>query len=704
MASAKRVKLDSTLTFEEIVVQKAFKNSLLHVELKPSREINNVQQFVSDLSEHIKDKIERLIKEHRGIKLWLALEVEYAPIEDASKQVIGFLRTKARVYHNAGELDDIIQSHLKEFESKNANFMRAQSGLALRAIKSATICVSKHQPLVGRAFKALPRLLKGSKSIVNVKNNDERCFGYALISALHPVPQHPNRARTYDPYFEEFKLDNLAYPISPEDVPAIEEQIQINVNVYSFFDDEGMGKYPLYVSRRNFESFVDLLYWDGHYAWIKNFNKFMQSVTKHHGRKFICKRCFGHFNEERLLEQHQFLCDREDFSSQIFTLPTPGTTLEFKNIRFQLQIPFVIYADFECLTEPIYAAGEEPAHGSHAYQKHIPCSIGLKLVSRVPELSQMPYIHHTDPDAPLWFLEQLLSIVDQVKIYLFDDRRLIMSRENQRAFDSATICTICQKPLGVDKVRDHDHYTGAFRGAAHAKCNLQMRKTYKVPVFLHNFRGYDAHLIVMAMAKFPQVEIRVIGQGYEKYLTVSWGDHLVFKDSLQFMACSLEQLASNLKKSGADQFKQLRSQFGYDTEEQKQQLELILRKGVYPYDYMNNWQRFEEQQLPATEEFASRLRDTKCKPAEYEHAQRVWQAFNCRTLGDYHELYLKTGMQIFVHRMHYTHSTPPPSIMHMILIYIYLNSTAQMFCYWLIYSNLSATSALRTMVLTLHIM
>lgn len=644
MEPAKRLKLGQL--FEEISTQKAFRNALLQVEIKLREESNDLKQFLIDLSYYIQEKLEALIEQHKGVKLWLAIEVEYAPLENLTKPITGFLRTKALVYRNAVDIEENVQKQIKDIEGKNANFMRAQSGLTMRSIKSVFLCASKHQPLVGRGTKPLPHLLKDSKSIVNVDNKDDRCFGYALLSALHPQEQNCNRARKYDIFFTEHGLDDIDYPVSPDEVPGLEDQLQINVNIFSFFDDEGQGKYPLYVSRRNFQTTIDLLFWEGHYAWIKNFDKFMHSITRHNGRKFICKRCFGHFNEEDLLEQHQYLCAREDFSSQIFTLPPPGTVLKFKNIRYQLPLPFVIYADFECLTEPVTPPAASEAQCSHAYQKHIPCSVGLKLVSRIPELSDIPYQHQTSPDAPNWFLQQLLFLQDQIKIYLFDDQRLIMTNEDRKNFDSAIYCFICGKPFGEgQKVRDHDHYTGKFRGAAHSQCNIQMRKTYKIPVFLHNFRGYDAHLIVLAMANYPKIEIKVIGQGYEKYLTVSWGDHLVFKDSYQFMSCSLEQLSSNLSKSGAAQFKQLRKHFGDECPEKKAQLDLLLRKGVYPYDYMNSWARFGETALPPILEFSSRLRNSKCTPEDYEHAQRVWNAFKCATLGDYHEIYLKTGMK-----------------------------------------------------------
>ena len=138
-----------------------------------------------------------------------------------------------------------------------------------------------------------------------------------------------------------------------------------------------------------------------------------------------------------------------------------------------------------------------------------------------------------------------------------------------------------RRPRNMDrKVRDHDHITGKYRGAAHDRCNLRMGSTYKIPVFFHNFRGYDAHLIVKGMAKFPNDKIKIIGQSLEKYMTVSWGYNIVFKDSFQFMAASLETLAQNLLAAGKDKFAEMKHQF---RQEGDAKLDLLLRKGVYPY-------------------------------------------------------------------------------------------------------------------------
>ena len=306
------------------------------------------------------------------------------------------------------------------------------------------------------------------------------------------------------------------------------------------------------------------------------------------------------------------------------------------------RVPFTIYADFDSLTVPY------TQHHGHTdyYQEHKVCSAGFKLVTHIQEMAEMSYKSYTGKDVMEWFLRSILEVEAKCLELLFDPKRLVMTPEDTRAYTIARECYLCHKSFDPtqgarSKVRDHDHITGKFRGAAHQQCNLQLRQTYKIPIFIHNFKGYDSHLIVWGLEKYPGIKIEVIGQGMEKYLQLAWGDHLVFKDSLQFMAKSLADLAEFLKKAGREKFKEMKSGFSTLSPEQ---YELILRKGVYPYDWMNDWNKFQEPNLPPIEEFKSRLHNTECAQSEYDHAQKVWRDFNCRTFKDYHDLYLKADV------------------------------------------------------------
>ena len=109
-----------------------------------------------------------------------------------------------------------------------------------------------------------------------------------------------------------------------------------------------------------------------------------------------------------------------------------------------------------------------------------------------------------------------------------------MSEEEEHLFQKSNICWICKKFIGnnKEKVRDHCHVTGKFRGAAHWDCNINFQLTKKVPVIFHNLRGYDSHLIFNELDKFD-VKISVIPNGLEKYMAFFLNKNLVFLDSMR---------------------------------------------------------------------------------------------------------------------------------------------------------------------------
>ena len=123
------------------------------------------------------------------------------------------------------------------------------------------------------------------------------------------------------------------------------------------------------------------------------------------------------------------------------------------------------------------------------------------------------------------------------------NKNLVMNEEEEYLFQQSNSCWICKKLIDNDeeKVRDHCHVTGKFRGAAHWNCNINFQLTKKVPAIFHNLRGYDSHLIFNELDKFD-VKIKVIPNGLEKYMAFFLNKNLVFIDSMQFMNSSLYKL------------------------------------------------------------------------------------------------------------------------------------------------------------------
>ena len=161
-----------------------------------------------------------------------------------------------------------------------------------------------------------------------------------------------------------------------------------------------------------------------------------------------------------------------------------------------------------------------------------------------------------------------------------------MIAEENEEFEMSNICWVCKKLIDLDdnKVRDHCHIAGKYRGSSHWKCNINLKISKKLPVIFHNLRGYDSHLIFKELSKFDR-KVSVIPNGLEKYMSFTLNGNIVFIDSMLFMNSSLDRLAKNLSDEDC---KYLSEEFSGE------KLELVKRKGIYPYEYFNRFKNLKK--------------------------------------------------------------------------------------------------------------
>ena len=224
-------------------------------------------------------------------------------------------------------------------------------------------------------------------------------------------------------------------------------------------------------------------------------------------------------------------------------------------------------------------------------------------------------------------------------------------------------CHICLGSLTENEgVIEHDHLTGKIRGFAHDTCNFKYTFNGKpIPVIFHNWKKYDCKMLMEAFAKEDDVTLQPIAENSENFKTVSarWpcmvqklnagkvkskkiDIKVQFIDSFAHLSTSLEVLVENLKKTGSNQrliFKQLSDQFPDDN-----QFELLLRKGVFPYEWFDIFSKHHELRLPPREAFYSQLKNESISEEDYQHALNVWRVFKVKSFEEYHDLYLKTDI------------------------------------------------------------
>ena len=203
------------------------------------------------------------------------------------------------------------------------------------------------------------------------------------------------------------------------------------------------------------------------------------------------------------------------------------------------------------------------------------------------------------------------------------------------------------------KVKDHCHYTGKFTGAAHSKCSLSYEVPKDIPILIHN-ASHDTHYIINQLTEEFKGKLNCIRENMEKYITFS----VPIIASFRFMSTSLSELVHNMsgnfnsiecksctennryeecKKITDGLIKKFPSVYQFCSGDLNK-LVLLLRKGVYPYEYMDSWEKFDETTIPPKEDFYSTLNLEDISNEDYAHVQRAWGVFEIKNRGEYHDL------------------------------------------------------------------
>ena len=170
------------------------------------------------------------------------------------------------------------------------------------------------------------------------------------------------------------------------------------------------------------------------------------------------------------------------------------------------------------------------------------------------------------------FLDCLLAEEKRIKSILKHVTPTNVTVREGDNYQNAVHCHISEDELGQERVRNHNHLTGNFRGQANYDCNLNHKFSNRIPLIFHNLKNFDGYLLVRTSGKIKDKPLGVIPLNEERYFSFSIGD-LPFIDSLQFLNASLETLVSNLAKEVDEKFQVLKRFVD------KENVHLLLRKG-----------------------------------------------------------------------------------------------------------------------------
>ena len=327
-----------------------------------------------------------------------------------------------------------------------------------------------------------------------------------------------------------------------------------------------------------------------HYIAIKSLGRLLSKMnSKHNPSQHFCNNCLQGFSEQRFRDEHYAYC-RSNESVRI-EMPTKRPIVEYLNGQHQFKVPFVMYADFESILEPIQGSINNPDLSStRGVNVHTPSGWCLHSKFAYGNIDN-PLTQYRGSDCVERFCEHIISEAKRLYTSFPELPMIPLTKSQLKEHKRATKCHICFKQFGDRvKVRDHCHHSGLYIGAAHSSCNMRYKIPSYIPVVFHNLAEYDPHLFIRELAKYT-THMGIIAKNVEdcisfsikvevdKYVHKEGNERpreieLRFIDSFKFMSSSLDSL--NLAKGG-------HKFWGFEEYGDKQR-ELLIRKGIYPYD------------------------------------------------------------------------------------------------------------------------
>ena len=409
----------------------------------------NQMMLLNDRKTYLLEKRLNLLK---GVKCNETLEVKFEKLGSDGQMIEkSFTFTsKPKVIMSKTGTESALQNMRSDIEKRIDRFTMEGSGWAVIGLLNHDLHVNKYDPLAARSYIPLPAEIQNKKATVNLKNDGDRCFIYCLGRALdsNPEKNHLDRVSTHlKNVCETLGLNTIKTPVNIQDLPKIEKQFNVSINIYGHLNSD---IYPIHSTYSTATKHIDLLVTSNsetnHYVWIKNFNRLCYNVNKHARKKYFCKHCIQHFSSESILLKHMGDCMVLN-GCQAIAMPAEGEVAKFKSFRETVKIPFVIYADLESLLHKLTVTQklEVNQEQTEKLQKHIVCSYGYKVVCCYNDSLSKPFKMYRGLDSVHEFFTDVFEEEKDIleKLQTFKKTPLNLSSEENIRYEKATQCYVC---------------------------------------------------------------------------------------------------------------------------------------------------------------------------------------------------------------------------------------------------------------------
>ena len=236
----------------------------------------------------------------------------------------------------------------------------------------------------GGSYIDSPKWLKDKKSTINPRNNDHKCFQYAVTLALNlnRINKDPQRVSKIKPFIEKYNWEDIDFPSTSKDWKKFESNNEIALNI-RYVPHNTRKIHIAYKSRHNLireKQLILLMISNGqnwHYLEVKNLSGLLRGITSTHKENVYCLNCFHSNRTENKLEAQKKICENHEYCN--VEIPTKNNnTIKYNHGEKSIKLPFVIYADLECLLEKMSTCQNNPNELSTTkINKHKPSGYSL---------------------------------------------------------------------------------------------------------------------------------------------------------------------------------------------------------------------------------------------------------------------------------------------------------------------------------------
>ena len=298
-----------------------------------------------------------------------------------------YTRSDNEEFRNGDDTDEIgkglFESFLQKYEENLQNRMKG-SDFEFDGVNFLYYDFNKISLYRGGAYIDSPKWLKDKKSTINPKNNDHKCFEYAVTLALNldNIDNHPERISKIKPFLGQYNWKDIDFPPTNKDWRKFELNNEIALNIL-YVPHNSRKIQVAYKYKNNLtcnKQVILLMITDGekwHYLTVKNLSGLLRRVTSTHKEDFYCLNCFRLYRMRNKLEAHKKICENHNYCNA--EMPTKYNNLiKYNPGEKSIKLPFVIYADLECLLKKMSTCQNNPNESSTTeINKHIPSGYSI---------------------------------------------------------------------------------------------------------------------------------------------------------------------------------------------------------------------------------------------------------------------------------------------------------------------------------------